>query len=583
MNNPIRFFVAFVLVLGLGVALAQEDTFVYQPFAAVDSLDPAQGYDTASTTVLENIYETLVGYDRDSITDFVGLLATDWEIDEGGTTYTYTLREGVTFHSGNAFSCADVEYTFKRLLVHNPSDSGVWFIAESFLPTQSNADLYLGEEASDEEYAEYWSWIDNSVECLDESTVQFNLRDSDPTFFVKIMHTVGAIVDRDWSIENGLWDGREDTWREWVGINLREFYLHTNPSGTGAYRLVDWDGGTTVVERFDDYWGEAPYFRNVVVDVVEETSTRILSLQAGDADHIELDRGQLEQVRGAPGVTIHEEPEWVSTVVGMLFFNHNINLEDNPDVGSGELDGRGIPANFFEDVDLRKCFAYSFDQQAFIEQVLDGEGQALTMVLPPSFLGYNEDLPIYTLDPERAEEHCRRAHGGAVWEQGFELTATYNAGNEVRQAALEIVKDNIEFLNPNFRMNIRSLSWPEYLSHTGESKGTMFALGWAPSYADSDYFIHPFYHSEGFASGRTGMADEEVDALIDEARVTVDEDAREALYRRVGELAYDWLPLLPYPSSTEFIVTRSDVAGVYWNPMYQSGGGFLWKDISRSE
>lgn len=576
-------FIGFALTLALafGVVQAQGDTYVYQPFGPVDSLDPAQAYDTASGAVIENVYESLYDYVGESVTEFEGALATDWSSNDAGDQFTFTLREGVSFHSGNEFTCADVEYSFERILVHNPSDAGGWFLAGSFLGDEGNANAVLGEDASDAEFAEYFARIDDAVVCLDDYTVQFNLDATDPAFFVKMMSNVARVVDRDFAIENGLWDGTEATWRDWIGVNLREYHLHDEASGTGAYRVVQWDGDTVVAEAFDDYWGGEPAIRNVVVESVDEQSTRLLAIQAGDADRVIVaDRATLAQIRGASGVTIHEDPSWVSTTVGMVFFNHGITMEDNPDVGSGELDGRGIPANFFADADMRKCFAYNFDQQAFIDQVLQGEGQALTMGLPTSFLGYNDELPIYSVDFEAAEQACRAAHGGAVWENGFEFTATYNAGNTTRQAALEIIKDNIEFMNPGFRMNVRSLSWPDFLAFTDENKGTMFVLGWAPSYADSDYFLHPFYHSEGFYAGRTGIDDPELDALIDEARTIVDDERRAELYREVGRIAYETMPMLPYPSPTEFIVTRDNIEGVYLNPMYSAE--FLWKDIVKN-
>lgn len=568
------------LLLASGWAQSDPDTFVFLTFGPIDTLDPAHAYDTASGVALENIFERLVGYVGESVTDFEPQLAVDWEISEDGLTYTYTLRQGVVFHSGNPFTCADVEYSIKRALVVNNPASGVWFLAESLLGTPDNAIDHLGADASDAEFAEYWQRIDNSVVCLDDYTVQFNLQQIDPSFFVKLMSDVASIIDKQHAIANGQWDGTEATWREWIGVDLREHGLHANASGTGAYRLVSWDGTTLIAERFEDYWGEQPAIRNVVVDAVDEQSTRILALQQGDADRILLgDRASLAQVQGLPGVTVHERDEWVSTSVGVLFFNHNINMNGNPDVGNGQL-GRGIPADFFADLDLRKCFAYSFDQQAFIEQVLLGEGEALTMVLPPSFLGYDPDIPLYDLDPERAEAHCRAAHGGAVWEQGFEFTATYNAGNTARQAVLEIIRENIEALNPRFRMNIRALSWPEFLNHTDQGFGTMFALGWAPSYADSDYMIHPFYHRDGFYSSRTNYANDEMTALVDAARQTVDEEERAALYRQIGWLGYQEVPFLAYPSPRLFIVTRDNIEGVYLNPMY--GGQFLWKDITKN-
>ena len=82
------------------------------------------------------------------------------------------------------------------------------------------------------------------------------------------------------------------------------------------------------------------------------------------------------------------------------------------------------------------------------------------MGMPRSFLGYNPDLDVRTLDLEQAEQFFREAFGGQVWEEGFEFTALYNEGNTTRQTALQIIAENLGFLNPDFRMNVRSLRGP---------------------------------------------------------------------------------------------------------------------------
>lgn len=112
--------------LGLSVALAQSaaDTYIEQTIGDIDTLDPVQAYDTASGQLIENVYETLYSYAGDSVTEYEPRLATDYQVSDDNLTYTFTLRDGVTFHSGNAFSCKDVEYSFQRALVVNPADSG---------------------------------------------------------------------------------------------------------------------------------------------------------------------------------------------------------------------------------------------------------------------------------------------------------------------------------------------------------------------------------------------------------------------------------------------------------------------------
>lgn len=92
--------------LGLGAALAQSaaDTYIEQTIGDIDTLDPVQAYDTASGQLIENVYETLYSYAGDSVTEYEPRLATDYQVSDDNLTYSFTLRDGVTFHSGNAFS-----------------------------------------------------------------------------------------------------------------------------------------------------------------------------------------------------------------------------------------------------------------------------------------------------------------------------------------------------------------------------------------------------------------------------------------------------------------------------------------------
>ena len=567
--------ILFLLALLLGTAYAEApaDTYVYVTFGEIDTLDPEGSYDTASWTAIRNIYETLYMYEGESLTEFVPLLATDYSMSDDGLSYTYQLREGVTFHSGNPFTCRDVEYTIERNLVMNDPSSGIWFLAESLLGTGANA--------ADDESISY-EGIANSVECTDDLTVVFNLPATDPAFFGKMVAANMSIVDSAYAIANGEWDGTEATWRDWVGVDPREGFLHNNMSGTGAYQLVSWDGVDLVAEAYEGYWGEQPAMKNVIIQVVDEQASRILALQNGDADRISVNSwGDVESsIRGLDGVTIQENPDWSSVSVGALHLNQSVDTEANEvNVGSGQLDGNGIPSDFFADINVRKAFAYSFDPEEFIDELYLGNGQNLTMALPTSFLGYDPNIPTYFYDPEQAEEYFRAAFGGELWDTGFEMTISYNTGNTVRQTIAEIMKANIEDLNPNFKINVRGIQWPDFLADRNANKLPISIVGWVPDYADSDNYIHTFYHSEGFYGRLLNFKNEQIDQLVNDARATTDPADREFLYKSVGALGYDLVPFITYPSQTPFMVTRTSLQGVYNNPMLSHG--YMWKDISK--
>lgn len=599
------------LTFTLSYAEVPADTYVEMVFGGVDTLDPEGAYDTSSGSILENIYETLYTYDGTSIQEFKPALATDYTVSADEKTYTFTLREGVKFHSGNDFSCKDVEYSLERVLVMNDSQSGVWFQSEAFLGAEnhgSNANNIVAEQATafaaennidteaddfdsmavegfdyDAAYAAIWQMIDEAIECADDFTVIMTLPAVDPAFFSKLIYTNASIIDSQWAIDNGEWSGTEGTWREWIDRDPRAGYLHNHASGTGAYKLIQWDGQDVTAEAFADYWGGEPTIKTVLIQKVEEESSRILALQNGDADRITVnDWASLEnQVRGLEGVTIHEDPSWTSLGAGSIHLNQaTLSVDNSVNIGSGQLDGKGIPSDFFSDINVRKGFAYSFDPQIIIEELYLGKGSMLTMALPPSFLGYDETVPTYHYDPEKAEEFFCAAFDGTLCDIGFEMTISYNSGNTTRQTIAEIFKANIEDLNPKFKINLRGIAWPDFLADRKRGALPVSIVGWAPDYADPDNFMYTFYHSNGYYGGQMNFVDEQIDQWLTEARQTTDAATRELLYSSVANRAYDLAPTIVYPTRLTYMVTSDKLQGVYRNPMLS--GGYLWKDIYKN-
>ena len=107
----------------------------------------------------------------------------------------------------------------------------------------------------------------------------------------------------------------------------------------------------------------------------------------------------------------------------------------------------------------------------------------------------------------------------------------------------------------------------------------MFALGWAADYADPSNFINTFYDNDGYYSARTSINVPEIQALIDQADSVIDPVERGFLYRGVGTLHYDQVPLIAVPVQEDFMVVRDSLKGVYYNTMLSTE--FYWKDISK--
>ena len=552
-----------------GAGKSSKDTLVIQESSDVPTMDPGTSYDTSSGALLENMYETLVTYKGTSIDEFEGLLATDWKEEEGGKRYRFTLRPDVKFHSGNPFTCADAEYTFQRNLVTNGAESGNWFLAESLLGTGANAN-------DDKNIT--WKQIDDAVQC-DGETLVFNLPKVDPAFISKLAYTGQAIVDSKHAKEIGEWDGTEATWKDAVGADLAQSALAKDPSGTGPYQLVSADANTMTFKAFDGYWGGAAPIKNVVRQLVPEEASRVQAFLNGDADRVEFPSREVidTQVKGQPGVIVEDDVP----ALGAYAFLMNMNLEGSTNIGSGKW-GDGVPTNFFQDANMRKCFVNAFNYDQYIEQVQLGKGQKRNFMLPPEFMGYDESIAPANYDMAAAEEACKAAHGGAAWENGFTVNAAYREGSKSMQTALEILKQNIEQLNPKFKINVVGKQWSEIIDQ--KNKEVIVYGGWAPDYADPDNFVHTMYHSEGYYAPRSGIKDAEIDKWIDEARSTTDVEKRKALYKQVAQKAMDESYFIILPVAVSQNVYRDNLQGKTKdkeNPML--AGGWRWKDLSKTQ
>ncbi|OLV19748.1 ABC transporter substrate-binding protein [Deinococcus marmoris] len=562
-----------LLLVSAALAASPTDTLVIQSSSDVPTMDPGVTYDTASSALVDNMYETLITYDGASLTKLVPLLATKWTPSNGGKTYTFDLRKGVKFHSGATMTCADAEYSFERNLVTNSGASGNWFIAEALTGTQSNA-------ADDKTVT--WAKIDKSVQCNAAGQLVFTLPAVDPAFLAKLAYTGQAIVEKAYSTKIGEWDGTEKTWKDWIGKDLTDSELSKKPNGTGPYKLVRADANNHLFQAFDGYWGKKPSIKNVIQQKVPELAARQQALLRGDADIIDGGGRSVDeaQVKGKPGVTwVDDLPNTTATAI---FMNEKISGANNALLGSGKLDGKGIPSNFFSDVNVRRGFSYAFNYQGYIKDVQNGKGMQRTMLMPDIFPGYDSKVKTYTFDAAKATDYFKRAWGGQLWKNGFVLTANYRASAPASQTAMEILKKNIESINPKFRVNIQAKQWSEMLADSKKGQEAMILIGWAPDYADADNFMYTFYASDGYYSPRANWKDASVDKWLKQARSTINAAERNRLYSLVGNRAYEQAPYILVPAPVNYTFFSSRVSGA---PLTKAGfnpmTSLYWKELSK--
>ena len=564
------------LAVGFGTMLAfaavPNNTLVSMVIGDITTLDPSQAYDTASGEGIENMYETLLGYEGRNLTNLKPGLATAWRFSADGKTLTFTLRKNVKFHSGAVMTCEDTEYSFKRHLVTHDSEAYP-YISDTLLGFP-----YWDDEAKAKTT---WAMVDKTAKCNAAGQLVLTLPKRDPTALAKLSYLAMSIVEKKYTVGLGEWSGNESDWKNWISKDMSNSALSQKPHGTGAYRFVSRNATQQVFKGFADYWGGAPKIENVIIQKVDELATRVLALNKADTDIASvLTRANLKQVQGQPGVKVFDNlPSSASEV---LFMNQNI--KEPKELGSGKLDGKGVPANFFSDLDVRKAFAYSFDPKVVIEKIFLGKGEIRTMAMPSTYLGYDKTAPVYSFDSERAITAFKRAFGGQVWANGFEVSITYNTGNIRRQTIAEIIKTNIEKLNPKFKVKVNAIAFSELLSKADESKLAGVVGSWAADYPDSDNFLRAFYHSEGGAfKGRLNYKDPTMDKLLDQAKAIDNVANRVTLYKAVARRAFEQVPAVLMPAAVGFLTYRDNVKGLEenWSPLASGSFGTLWKNLSK--
>jgi len=252
-------------------------------------------------------------------------------------------------------------------------------------------------------------------------------------------------------------------------------------------------------------------------------------------------------------------------------------------IHSGQLDGKGVPPDFMNDIDVRKAFHYAFDQEAFAEQIYLGEAIPSYSQLPIVFGDAVYQTYMYGLDLEKAEEHFRAAYDGQVWDIGFKLTLEYNIGNDMRRVSMEILEANIESLNPLFDLDVVGLEWASHLPAYQSGQMMAYRSGWCADYLHPYNFIQPYYHSQGNFMRVQGFGTAEIDALISQIGEATDVDELNALCHEVQLWALENALTIPMVDPTGRTWERTWVQGRTFGGMDGGSNNFKCYDVWKAE
>ncbi len=295
------------------------------------NLDPTAGAAAAvDEVVYANVFEGLTRFASDGT--IVPALAASWEIAPDGLSWVFNLREGATFHDGTAFGAEDVAYSFERAMAED----------------STNAQKQLFEGI-------------NAVNVIDDVTVEIGLDAPKGDLLFDLAWGDAVIVSPATAETNT-----------------------TEPVGTGPFKFARWvQGDRVVLERYDNYWGEAAKLERVTFKFISDPTAAFAAMMAGDID----------------AFPVFPAPE------NLAQFEADPRFE----VIVGSTEGETILALNnakppFDNVTVRAAVAHAIDRQAIIDGAMFGYGIPIGSHFAPHHPAYVDLTGLSPYDPEKARE-----------------------------------------------------------------------------------------------------------------------------------------------------------------------------------
>ncbi|WP_096202415.1 ABC transporter substrate-binding protein [Bacillus sp. FJAT-45350] len=493
---------------------AGDQTLIFARGGDSVSLDYASITDGESSRVTVQIFETLIEFDEDSF-DIGPGLATSWDFDDDGKRFVFQLREGVKFHDGTDFNAEAVKINFERWAdqehEYNFADAGYTY---SVYGTQ------FGGFKGDEGHAI------KEINVLGDHEIEFVLNHPLGSFLQNMGMSYFAITS--------------PAAFEEYGDRINE-----NPVGTGPFKFVSWTRDDNIVlEKNEDYWQEGlPKLDKVIFQVIPDNSARFTALRSGQIDIMDgVNPDDIATVEADPELAIFER---ATNNIGYLGFN----MDKEP----------------FDNVLVRRAINHAVNKEALIGALYGGLAEPAKNAIPPGYLGYNDAIDAYDFDPEKAKELLAEAGFADGFEFDLWTMPVARPYMPDPQRAAEALQ--ADFAQVGLKANIVTMEWATYLEKTEQGEQDLFMLGWSGVNGDPDYFLSNLLSTHAIPGGnRTFYRNDEVTAILDEAKTTVDFDVRAALYEEALQLIHEDAPMVTLVHSIPTVAGSSRVSGYVPHP-----------------
>ena len=459
----------------------------------ISTMDVAQTTDNYMVPM--NIFDRLfeVEVQDNGGTEIVPSLCTGYTPSEDGLTYTFTLREGVVFSNGSALTASDVQYTFERLLTAGGVNDDVPLeVAGAEALKNGEADTLAG------------------FSVISDTEFSITLAAPNAGFIAELTGPAMSVVDKE-TMEQAANFGIacEDT------------------IGTGPYKITEWVvNDHYTLEYNENYWGEEPSVKKMIVSIIPDASTQNLMYQNGELDIIDLEYLDSAIVESTYK-TNYADSIIAGSRVGLTYMAMNANNE------------------FLSDVNVRKAIQMAIDVDAIIASVYAGDAIPESGIIPTGVWGHNDALERPVYDVEAAKALLADA-GYAEGQISFELAMDSSSSSNT-QLVYQIIQQYLKAIGINAEIaTYDESSWLD-LRKSGEMDS--FVANWTMDYNDPANIMYTFYGSEEKTKIRSlNYADEAIMARVAAASSITDDAARMAEYQALEQkiVVEDaaWVPLL---------------------------------------
>ncbi len=533
-----RDFVARAAALGIGATtLAQlstaldvhaerveagSNTLTLNTVQVFGNIDPAIGTDYTQNMASINFYDTLLTPTASGA--MTGRLAERWTASPDAKTFTFYLKKGVKFHSGNEVTADDVVYTTQRILAINQGYSFVW----------------LGYLTAD------------GVKALDRYTVQFSLH----TPFAPFPSTMAVLF----IMEKATLKAHQKSGKFGADGDYGQAWLGSNEAGSGPYTLEsDVEGSELRMKRFPSY------FRGWQAGAIDEVRVLVFSA-ASDPTVISLAK------TGVLDMTSNYQSNTTYTTLKSLGFN--IWSSPTTSVFYLKLNTRIPPT---DDIHVRKAIALAFDYTTTRNDLRPGA--AIGGPLSPVFKdAYDAGLPVPKQDLAAAKAELAKSKYAGKGD--IPITLSYVTG-AIFESQIALLFNSI--MSPlGFKVSISPQPWNRITELATKISDTpnvteVFYDVLYPS-PDSMFFQQYDSKSSGSWSSMEWLNDPQVDKLIDQSRLTVDTAKRNAIYKQLQARIVALQPDVFMLADLWRQAVRPSVTGFQWIP----AGQYQFYDLKKS-